>query len=107
MDALAESREDEGLEKLAAFRIRIKQVSDDPDNRSMVRRNGQPGLGPLNLEARRLLLDELLHLQSEVKRPLISGEEIRVIRDQWRTDETTDLVRSLTRLPFTPTLATP
>jgi DNA sulfur modification protein DndC len=99
LEALAESQDDEGLEKLSAFRLRIKQVSDDPENRSMVRRNGQPGLGPLNLEARRLLLDELLHLQGEVERPLISDEEIRVIRDQWRTDETTDLVRSLTRSP--------
>jgi DNA sulfur modification protein DndC len=97
LDALAESREDEGLEKLAAFRVRIKQISDDPEQRSLVRRSGQPGLGPLTLEARRLLLDELLELQREVQRPLISEEEVCLIHNQWRTDETTDLVRSLSK----------
>jgi DNA sulfur modification protein DndC len=99
LDALAASQDDESLEKLAAFRVRIKQISDDPANRSLVRRNGQPGLGPLNLEARRLLLEELLELQHDVHRPLISDEEVCLIHSQWRTDETTDIVRSLSRVP--------
>jgi DNA sulfur modification protein DndC len=107
LDALAESRDDEGLEKLAAFRLRIKQLSDDPERRSMVRRNGQPGLGPFKLDARRVMLDELLELQREVQRPLISEEEVYLIRAQWRTDETTDLVRSLSKPSVSSALVNP
>jgi DNA sulfur modification protein DndC len=107
LDALAESREDESLEKLAAFRIRIKHISDDPEQRSLVRRNGRRGLGPLTLEARKTILEELLKLQSEVNKQLISEEELHLIRTQWRTDETTDLVRSLTKVPTPMALANP
>lgn len=107
LDALAENHDDDSLEKLAAFRVRIKQVRDNPEHRSLVRRNGQPGLGPLRLEARRILLKELLALQTEVQRPLISDEEVLLIHSQWRTDETTDLVRSFSFVPNSPAPATP
>ena len=45
----------EDLLPLADFRNRLKAVSENPDCRSKVRRNGQPGLGPLTFDARRML----------------------------------------------------
>lgn len=85
----------EELIPLADFRKRLKAVSETPDCRSKTRRNGQPGLGPLTFDARRLLLDELLAIQSETGMKLISGLEVRLIREQWAQDRTTDIVRSL------------
>jgi len=85
----------EHLEPLAEFRDRLKQVSGNPDYRSKVRRNGQPGLGPLTLEARRMLLDELLVLREQTGQPLISDHEVRLIREQWEKDQTQEVLRSL------------
>jgi len=78
----------EQLEPLAAFRDRLKRVSETPDHRSKIRRNGQPGLGPLTLEARRMLLGELLALRAQTAEPLISDHEVRLIREQWEKDQT-------------------
>jgi DNA sulfur modification protein DndC len=83
----------EHLEPLNDFRERLRQVSADPEMRRKVRRNGQPGLGPLTYEARRQLLEELLSLQDEVQAPLISAHEVRLIEDQWSRDVTTDTLR--------------
>lgn len=88
----------EHLEPLAAFRERLKGVSATPDCRSKVRRNGQPGLGPLTIDTRRALLTELLALQEETKMPLISQHEVRLIRDWWGRDETEVVVREMDRL---------
>lgn len=82
----------EHLEPLAAFRDRLRQVSGSPDHRSKVRRNGQPGLGPLTLDARRMLLGELLSLQAETGQPLISDHEVRLIREQWEKDQTQEVL---------------
>ena len=83
------------LEPLALFRKRIKEVSDTPDYRSKVRRTGQPGLGPLTIEARAMLLDELLKVQAEVGFELISSTEIRLAREQWSLDETDAVLREV------------
>ena len=83
------------LTPLAEYRNRLKSVSGNPDYRCKIRRNGQPGLGPLTLEARRILLDELLAAQKEVGIDLISDYEIRLVREQWTKDETTELLREL------------
>lgn len=95
MDALAARDDEDTLEKLSAFRLRIKTVSDEPEHRQFIRRNGQPGPGPLKRTSREMLLDELLALQQTIARSLISDEEVRLIRAQWRTDETTEIVRAL------------
>jgi len=87
----------ERLEPLAAFRRRLKEVSDNPEHRSKVRRNGDPGLGPLTLETRRMLLEELLRAQAEVGMELISLTEIRLVREQWTVDETESLFRELAK----------
>lgn len=85
---------------LADFRKKLKTISDTPDYRSKIRRNGQPGLGPLTYEARRMLLDELLAIRQETGMPLISDLEVRLIREQWSVDRTTDIVRTLPKLAF-------
>jgi DNA sulfur modification protein DndC len=88
----------ENLEPLADFRERLKEVSADPDFRSKVRRNGQPGLGPLTLDARKMLLGELLAIQGNSGLPLISGHEIRLIKDQWNRDESDVVLREMDQL---------
>jgi DNA sulfur modification protein DndC len=80
---------------LADFRKRLKTVSEDPECRSKIRRNGQPGLGPLTYESRRTLLEELLALREETGMPLISDLEVRLIREQWKQDEISDLLRRI------------
>lgn len=85
----------EDLLPLADFRNRLKAVSETPDYRSKTRRNGQPGLGPLTYEARRMLLDELLAVQVESGMPLISALEVRLIREQWAQNKVEDSFRVL------------
>lgn len=88
----------EHLEPLAGYRRRLRSVSEDPDCRSKIRRNGQPGLGPIILPVRVQLLEELLSIQSIVGIPLISEVEVRLIRDQWAKDQAEDAWRDLDRL---------
>ncbi len=88
----------EHLEPLAEFRRRLRAVSEDPDCRSKVRRNGQPGLGPIIVPIRAQLLDELLSIQTVVGIPLISEVEVRLIRDQWSKDQAEEAWRDLDRL---------
>jgi DNA sulfur modification protein DndC len=83
------------LAPLADYRNRLKSVSADPEFRSKIRRNGQPGLGPLTLEARKMLLDELLSVQKEIGNELISDYEIRLVKEQWTKDENAGLLREL------------
>ncbi len=85
----------EHLEPLAEFRDRLKQVSQRPEYRKTTRRNGQHGMGPLTLEARQMLLNELLALRAQADFPLISDHEVRLIREQWEKDQTQDMLRSL------------
>jgi len=92
LDSLIGAGHDQ-LEPLAAFRQRIKDVSDNPEHRSKVRRNGQPGLGPLTVEARKLLLEELLSTQRAVGFELITPTEERLVREQWVVDDITALLR--------------
>jgi DNA sulfur modification protein DndC len=89
------------LEPLADFRNRIETLSENPDCRSKVRRNGQPGLGPLTIETRKLLLEELLALRQTTSLPLISDHEVRLIREHWARDETDEILRQFTWLGTT------
>lgn len=88
----------EDLEPLFEFRDRLKTVSATPHYRSKTRRNGQRGLGPLTLEARAMLLEELLKTQEELGMQLISSDEIRRIKDQWVEDKMTRSLRHLRTL---------
>jgi DNA sulfur modification protein DndC len=86
---------------LADYRNRLKSVSDNPEFRSKTRRNGQPGLGPLTFEARRMLLDELLALQEQTGMALVSALEVRLIREQWEQDKAESAYRQLERVSAT------
>ncbi len=86
---------------LSDFRTRLKQVSEDPEFRSKTRRNGQPGLGPLTYEARRMLLEELLAIREETGMPVISDLEIRLIQEQWAVDKTEEAYRELEKMATT------
>lgn len=88
----------EYLEPLSEFRERLKAVSNMPEYRSKTRRNGQPGLGPLTIEARRMLLEELLDVQQRSGLRLISDHEIRLVRDWWGRDESTAVIREMEQL---------
>ena len=83
------------LEPLALFRNRLKQVSEDPQFRSKIRRNGEPGLGPLTYAARKMLLEELLAIQKQTDMQLISEVEVRLIREQWLQDKAEESIRSM------------
>jgi DNA sulfur modification protein DndC len=86
------------LEPLALFRNRIKQVSEDPNFRSKIRRNGEPGLGPLTYDGRKMLLEELLTIQKQTDMRLISEVEVRLIREQWLQDKAEESIRSIEKL---------
>ena len=85
------------MEPLAQFRKRLKQVSDNPDFRSRVRRNGQPGMGPLTMAAREMVLQELLDMQASLGLDLISRTEVRLIKEQWALDESDAIFRELAK----------
>jgi DNA sulfur modification protein DndC len=96
IDALIAAGHDH-LEPLAEFRQRLRDVSENPDCRSKIRRNGQPGLGPLTMPTRQQLLDELLAIQRDTGMPLISEVEVHLIRDQWAKDQVEDTFREVER----------
>ena len=95
---LAHCRRHEDLLPLSDFRNRLKSVSEDPECRSKIRRNGQSGLGPLTFDARRMLLDELLTIQTETGMELISSLEVRLVREQWAVDRTEESLRKIERI---------
>ena len=72
------------LEPLLAFRNWLVGIRDDKKYRHCRRRNGQVGLGPFRLSARKLLLKKLLTLQRKTGFSLISRTEIRAIKDLWK-----------------------
>lgn len=84
--ALADGEDGYRLEPLLDFRDRLREVSDDPQYRATRRRSGQPGNGPLTLEARKMLLEELLQTQEGVGQSLISSREIELIKETWARD---------------------
>lgn len=85
----------EYLEPLADFRNLLREVSNNPANRLMVRRTGEIGPGPLTIETRKMLLQKLLEIQENIQMELIELSEIRTIKDWWQKDETTSLFRQV------------
>jgi DNA sulfur modification protein DndC len=75
------AKDDAGyLQELARFRKRLMDISNDPSMR-VQRPDGKPG--KLKAEVRRVLLDELLQLQTKAGIQLICPEEIRIIQELW------------------------
>lgn len=76
----------DSLIPLLNFRNWIYELRDNPDFRCKHRRNGQKGLGPFTLEARKLILNELLTTQNASGYSLIGEKEIDYIKKLWDLD---------------------
>lgn len=76
----------DSLIPLLKFRNWLFNLRDNKDYRCKWRRNGMKGLGPFTLEARILILNELLKTQTESGYKLIKNEEIIFIKNQWKLD---------------------
>jgi len=76
----------DSLIPLLRFRNWLFDLRDNKDYRCKWRRNGLKGLGPFTLEARKLILDELLKTQTESGYKLIKNKEISFIKQQWNFD---------------------
>lgn len=77
---------EEFLQPLLEFRNWLAVIRNNPSYRLKARRNGDKGLGPFTIEARKEILDRLLVAQSETKWALICDEEIEYIKNQWILD---------------------
>jgi len=82
------------LEPLLEFRDWLQSIRDHPDYRQTERRNGEPGIGPFTMDARKKILAKLLSVQQASEMPLISEEEVARIHTIWAEDT----VKSATRL---------
>ncbi len=77
---------DSRYEGMLGLRDHLIKLRDNHANRMTVRRNGEPGVGPLTMDARRDLLERILALQADLGEELISAEEVSTIRRIWITD---------------------
>lgn len=92
------------FEPLLELRNWLLELRDDPQNRDRVRRNGEPGIGPLKLEIRKRLLERVLEIQAALGKELITDEELAVIHQAWLLDTIPELpeeawMADLTDLP--------
>ena len=72
---------------MADFRDWLIQLRDNPTKyREPVRRNGEPGNGPLKMEVRQEVLRRLLALQEDLGQQLISEAEVALIQQIWVSD---------------------
>ena len=74
------------LEPLFEFRNWLVTIRNDSSYRCKFRRNGNIGLGPFTLAARKEILSKLLETQSKTRWNLINDEEIDYIQKQWAAD---------------------
>ena len=92
-----DKKEVEMLTLLRNFRNRLLEMREDRGLRDTKRRNGSVykksdgsfGMGPFTLEARQIILEELLELENETGLELITEVELKVIDKMW--DEEGDL----------------
>lgn len=89
---------DEWMEPLYDFRLRLRDMHSKEELRNQYRRNDQPGLGPFNSEARKMILEELLKVEKKVGRQLISNQELLHIQDIWT--EEFDVMHSALRIAY-------
>jgi DNA sulfur modification protein DndC len=81
----------EQYRELLEFREHLIHLRNDENSREPFRRTGQPGLGPLKMDVRRQLLDDLIALQGRLGEELISTAEVAEIRKIWVADSKSDL----------------
>ncbi len=89
---------DEWMEPLYGFRLWLRDQHSKEELRNQYRRNDQPGLGPFNSEARKMILEELLKVEKKVGRQLISNQELLHIQDIWT--EEFDIMHSALRIAY-------
>jgi DNA sulfur modification protein DndC len=75
------------LKPLLSFRNWLVQIRDNPTYRANKRRNGQVGLGPFTLSARKEILDKLLEAEHLSGYKLLTQEESNYIEACWIEDE--------------------
>jgi DNA sulfur modification protein DndC len=90
---------DEWMEPLYDFRLWLRDLHGKEELRNQYRRNDQPGLGPFNSEARKMILEKLLKTEQEVGKQLISNEELLNIQDIWTKEF--DIMHSALRIAYT------
>jgi hypothetical protein len=83
---------------LLNFRDELQRVRNDENSREAFRRSGKPGLGPLKMDVRKRLLDELLQLQDALGEQLIDPIQVSEIRKIWLADATSDIFSTATSL---------
>jgi len=71
---------------LIELRNWLVELRDNHENRLPVRRNGQPGVGPLKMEVREAILERLFALQEELGEELISPAEVAVVKQVWLSE---------------------
>lgn len=73
--------------EMAAMRDWLIELRDNPAlYRDPIRRNGQPGNGPLRMEVRHKVLLRLQAMQEKLGSPLISEAEVALIKQVWASD---------------------
>ena len=77
---------EKNLQSLLDFRNWLTEIRDNNDYRCKYRRNGQKGLGPFTINARKEILNKLLKVQESSNLVLIDIEEIKYIKDLWKID---------------------
>jgi DNA sulfur modification protein DndC len=77
---------DERYEMLLDFRNWLSQIRYDRKRRWKLRRNGEPGPGPLRLSTRREILSRLGTLESQSGFQLLMGQELSEIQKLWALD---------------------
>lgn len=89
---------DEWMAPLYDFRIWLRDLHGKEELRNQFRRNNQPGLGPFNSEARKMILEELLKTEQEAGKQLISNEELLYIQEIWTQEF--DTMHSALRIAY-------
>ncbi len=74
------------LKPLLKFRNWLAEIRNNPNFRCKWRRNGEKGLGPFTIYARKEILNKLLQAQSNTCWKLIDDKEIEYIKEQWKLD---------------------
>ena len=69
------------------FRKWLTEIRNDPARRWPTRRSGQEGMGPLNLEARREILQRVNDLEFSTSSEILDAEERGLIASLWRIDD--------------------
>ncbi len=83
------------LKPLLAYRNWLSTIRSDQTYRCHKRRNGQLGLGPFTLDARKEMLLRLLVAQEKSGLELIHSNEVSLIHELWNADKNSVIYRRI------------